>query len=27
VNLRLEREEYWIKILGTKTPLWLNKQD
>jgi hypothetical protein len=27
VNLRLEREEYWIKTLGTKTPLGLNKQD
>jgi hypothetical protein len=27
VNLRLEREEYWIKTLGTKQPLGLNKQD
>jgi hypothetical protein len=27
VNLRWEREEYWIKTLGTKTPLGLNKQD
>ena len=27
VNQRLEREEYWIKILGTKTPLGMNKQD
>ena len=27
VNMRLEREEYWIKTLGTKTPLGLNKQD
>ncbi len=26
VNLRLEREEFWIKTLGTKTPLGLNKQ-
>ena len=26
VNLRLEREELWIKTLGTKTPLGLNKQ-
>ena len=27
VNHRLEREEYWIKLLGTKAPLGLNKQD
>jgi hypothetical protein len=27
VNLRLEREEYWIKTLGTKTPVGLNKLD
>ena len=27
VNLRLEREEFWIKTLGTKSPLGLNKQD
>ena len=27
VNVRLEREEFWIKLLGTKTPLGLNKQD
>jgi hypothetical protein len=27
VNYRLEREEYWIRIQGTKTPLRLNKQD
>jgi hypothetical protein len=27
VNYRLEREEFWIKTLGTKTPLGLNKQD
>jgi hypothetical protein len=27
VNLRLEREEFWIKTLGTKAPLGLNKQD
>ena len=27
VNLRLEREEYWIRMLGTKTPLGLNKQN
>ncbi len=26
-NYRLEREEYWIKTLGTKVPLGLNKQD
>jgi hypothetical protein len=26
VNLRLEREEFWIKTLGTKMPLGLNKQ-
>jgi hypothetical protein len=24
-NFRLEREEYWIRMLGTKTPLSLNK--
>jgi hypothetical protein len=27
VNHRLEREEYWIKTLGTKVHLGLNKQD
>jgi hypothetical protein len=27
VNHRLEREEYWIRVLGTNTPLGLNKQD
>ncbi len=27
VNYRLEREEYWIKTLGTKVPLGLNKKD
>ena len=27
VNVRLEREEYWIKTLGTLIPLGLNKQD
>ena len=27
VSYRLEREEYWIKLLGTKVPLGLNKQD
>jgi hypothetical protein len=27
VSYRLEREEYWIKLLGTKTSLGLNKQD
>ena len=27
VNLRLEREEFWIKRLGTRAPLGLNKQD
>jgi hypothetical protein len=27
VNLRLEKEEFWIKTRGTKTPLGLNKQD
>jgi hypothetical protein len=26
-NYRLEREEFWIKTLGAKTPLGLNKQD
>ena len=26
VNLRLEREEFWIKTLGTLAPLGLNKQ-
>ena len=27
VNYRLEREEYWIRLLGTKTPMGLNRQD
>jgi hypothetical protein len=27
INHRLEREEFWIKTIGTKTPLGLNKQD
>ena len=27
VNHRLEREEFWIKKLGTRAPLGLNKQD
>ena len=27
VNYRLEREEYWIKTLGTKVPNGLNKKD
>ena len=27
VNYRLEREEHWIKVLGTKVPLGLNKKD
>ena len=27
VNFRLEREEFWIRKLGTRAPLGLNKQD
>jgi hypothetical protein len=27
VHYRLEREEYWIKTLGTKIPNGLNKRD
>jgi hypothetical protein len=27
VNFRLEREDYWSRILGTKIPLGLNKKD
>ncbi len=27
VNYRLEQEEFWIKKLGTKSPMGLNKQD
>jgi hypothetical protein len=26
-NFKLEREDYWIRILGTKPLLGLNKQD
>jgi hypothetical protein len=26
-NYRLEREEHWIRTLGTKVPLGLNKKD
>jgi hypothetical protein len=26
-TFRLEREDYWIKKLSTKTPLGLNKND